>query len=297
MKAKKTETKNPYILIVEDESLFYRDMADYLTEKGFDVADYTPNYAEAMQHFHEHLPDAILMDIDLNDELNGINVAQRIREFSDVPIIFLSNLPTSDNIFEACRTKADDFLVKSALRNNEQIFTTLQLVLQKKKKVQPKYGIRVLTKYYIELPKNSTTNLSHTLAENETPTRQNITQAEEQIILSFRDIAYITPVVDYKNNTKHSLETNEDKGSQIGKGYQEFQSISGKKFYKHITLTELTELLPDYFLQCSQSFIVNAYKVEKIINHSTITVYKREIKIGTTYVQSFHKKVEQFFIT
>lgn len=290
MKSKTTNPKRPYILIVEDENLFYLDMSAYLKEKGFDVAPYTKSYSEAIQSFHERLPDAVLMDVDLNGELNGINVAQRIREFSDVPIIFLSNLPTSDNLLEAGKANADDFLVKTALRNNDQIYATLQLVLHKKRKTHPKYGIRVLSKYKIENPNTKPKNLSDTQLDN--TEKQNITSANEKsIILPFRDIAYITAVNDFTPKMVNGQEV----PHQVGKGYQAFHCTNGKIYYRHNPLRELKEdKLPEYFLFPNQSYLVNAYKVSEILNRSTILVHNTSIQVNQNFRDEFFKNLSKF---
>lgn len=296
MKTKKTDVQKPYILIVEDEILFYRDMSDYLTEKGFTVAPYTKNYREAMQRFHERLPDAVLMDIDLGEELNGINVALRIREFSDVPLVFLSNLPTTDNIFEACKANADDFLVKTAIRSNEQIFTTLQLVLHKKKKLYPQYGIRVWTKFKTEYEKNSQspTDLSKTIAENDIKKENLVKNNEKSIILPFQEIAYITTFKDIVEVNKNG---NGDESSEKGKGFVAFHCLNGTMYYKYDTLKVLKkEKLPDYFLFCNQSYLVNAYAVGEINSTQKIKIANIEIPVSDRFREQFFRDLRKFYV-
>jgi len=289
MKKSIQSSDKPYILIVEDENLFYRDIANYLKDKGFEVAPYTKNYKDAKKNFHDRLPDAVLMDIDLNEDLNGFNVAQYIREYSDVPIIFLSNLPTFENIEESGKSKADDFLIKSALRNNEQIFATLQMMLNKRKKQYPKYGIRVFANYKYDSNIDFEDNNESFRDVSIDNKRKNITKTgEKSIILPFKDIAYITTFKD--------IQVIGETTSQKGKGYQAFHSVKGMMYYKNETLQTLKDdILPDYFFYCSQSTLVNAFAVKEIINAKKIRINEKTIDVSDRYREQFFKELRKFY--
>ncbi|WP_028580713.1 response regulator [Desulfogranum japonicum] len=78
------------ILIVEDEILIGMMLAENIRDFGYEPYDVATTANEALHAFHQHLPDAILMDISLSGQLDGIDAARLIREHSDVPIVFFT---------------------------------------------------------------------------------------------------------------------------------------------------------------------------------------------------------------
>lgn len=101
------------ILIVDDD----RDMAMFcetvLGYKGM-TTHVTHNGASALDALQEFKPDLVLLDLYM-PEMNGIEVAQLIRERPDmalVPIIFMSGEESLDKRFDAIRMGGDDFLEK-----------------------------------------------------------------------------------------------------------------------------------------------------------------------------------------
>jgi CheY-like chemotaxis protein len=78
------------VLVVEDDP-FVRDMmVDVLIEAGFEVSE-AGCAAEALQVFAAHRIDAIVTDVDMPGELDGIGLAHRIRELNrEVGVIVTS---------------------------------------------------------------------------------------------------------------------------------------------------------------------------------------------------------------
>lgn len=98
------------ILIIEDDMTIAATLASHLTQWGYEVkyAEDFKNILEEMASFSPHL---ILLDIML-PFFNGFHWCQRIREFSKVPIIFLSSASDNMNIVMAMNMGGDDFVEK-----------------------------------------------------------------------------------------------------------------------------------------------------------------------------------------
>ncbi len=79
----------PKILIVEDEAIIAADIAGKLGRLGYEIAGTAMRGPEAVALAHEHRPDVVLMDIHLIGPMDGIEVAERIRE-CDLPVIYLT---------------------------------------------------------------------------------------------------------------------------------------------------------------------------------------------------------------
>ncbi len=66
------------------------EIQDRLQDLGFMVVGAVPSSEKAIASYIEKSPDLIFMDIQLQDDIDGIETASHIRRFSDVPIIFLT---------------------------------------------------------------------------------------------------------------------------------------------------------------------------------------------------------------
>ena len=98
------------ILIVEDDRTIAETLASHLAQWGYEVkcVEDFKNVLEEMTEFSPHL---ILLDIIL-PFFNGFHWCQRIREFSKVPILFLSSASDNMNIVMAMNMGGDDFVEK-----------------------------------------------------------------------------------------------------------------------------------------------------------------------------------------
>lgn len=84
------ENEKRSVGIVEDEGMIAMLLRELLTREGFEVVCTVKTGREAVDCVRERSPEVMLMDINLKDDMDGIDAATRIREFSDIPIIFLT---------------------------------------------------------------------------------------------------------------------------------------------------------------------------------------------------------------
>jgi|SRR5690606_19903055 len=98
------------ILIVEDEGRLAEILEEYLRREGF-RAERARDGLRALELWRAARPDLILLDIML-PELDGREVARRIRAESDVPIIMLTALDDEVDRLVGLGLGADDYVVK-----------------------------------------------------------------------------------------------------------------------------------------------------------------------------------------
>ena len=103
---------NIRVLVVEDNPLHRQKLEFYLEEAGYVLAGSTDNYGEAMRLFRAVQPDLLLLDIHITGERDGIELAMRIREESNAPLIFTTSLKSKDVIDRAKATDPDAYLIK-----------------------------------------------------------------------------------------------------------------------------------------------------------------------------------------
>lgn len=101
------------IAIVEDEPAIRDNYADVLKKQGYEVALFK-NRKEALAAFNKKLPDLALLDIGLEDEIDGgFELCRALRAKSDVlPIIFLTARDSDLDTISGLRLGADDYLTK-----------------------------------------------------------------------------------------------------------------------------------------------------------------------------------------
>ena len=98
------------ILVVDDEELLVKGIRFNLQNEGYDVITGT-NGMEAVTLTQTHQPDLIILDV-MMPVMDGLSACARIREFSDVPIIFLTAKTQDMDKLLGFEQGADDYLTK-----------------------------------------------------------------------------------------------------------------------------------------------------------------------------------------
>lgn len=99
------------ILIVDDEPQIRKQLRIGLNGYGYDVLT-AANGGEALIVTAQHQPDMIILDIALGEDADGIEVCQRLREWSKTPVIMLSVHDEEKIKVRALNAGADDYLTK-----------------------------------------------------------------------------------------------------------------------------------------------------------------------------------------
>jgi two-component system KDP operon response regulator KdpE len=103
-------TERSRVLVCDDEAQILRALRAILREAGFEAL---PAYSgeEALDVAAVSDPDAAIVDLVLPD-IDGVEVCQRLREWSDMPIIVLSAIGEEDAKVRALAAGADDYVTK-----------------------------------------------------------------------------------------------------------------------------------------------------------------------------------------
>ena len=98
------------ILIADDEIKIRETLSDYLTAKGFDVTLAKDGEAAVCCAENENF-DLIILDV-LMPNKDGLEACKEIRDFTDIPILFLSALGQEEDLLKGYKFGADDYIVK-----------------------------------------------------------------------------------------------------------------------------------------------------------------------------------------
>lgn len=100
------------ILIVEDESIVAEDIRRSLQNMGYSILSMASSGEEAIEKVKEFKPDLVLMDIMLEGEMDGIEAADMIHSFSNIPIIFLTAYSDEKILERAKITEPFGYIIK-----------------------------------------------------------------------------------------------------------------------------------------------------------------------------------------
>ena len=100
------------ILVVEDEVIVARTIANQLTQLGYTVVGRASSGVDAIQKANSMRPDLVLMDVVLKGEMDGIMAASQICSQQDIPIVFLTAYADENTLQRAKNTLPLGYIVK-----------------------------------------------------------------------------------------------------------------------------------------------------------------------------------------
>lgn len=98
------------ILVVDDEPLYLRLLKVNLESEGYEIIT-AKNGEEALDQLTQSMPNLIIMDI-MMPKMDGIVACERIRQFSNVPIILLTARTEEQDRVNGLNIGADDYVSK-----------------------------------------------------------------------------------------------------------------------------------------------------------------------------------------
>ena len=137
--------KKSKILIVEDEILIANTISRYLNSKDYEVVGIAISYEESIALLNNQQTDLALLDIRLNGEKTGIDVAHYIKDNLKIPHIFLTSQYDSLALEAAKSTFPSGYLSKPMQK--ETLHSTIEIALfnYQQTKVEDQEQILTLT--------------------------------------------------------------------------------------------------------------------------------------------------------
>ena len=118
------------LLVVEDSLIVNKHIEVCLKAEGYTVySAFKPK--EALDLLKERDFQLILLDVMLNDEIDGITLAREINELYNIPIIYLTALSDKETIERAKITQPYGYIIKPF--NESELLTNIEVALHKSK--------------------------------------------------------------------------------------------------------------------------------------------------------------------
>lgn len=122
------------VLVVDDEKLIVKGIRFSLEQDGMEV-DSAYDGEEALEAAKRNEYDIVLLDVML-PKLNGFEVCQQIREFSDVPIIMLTAKGDDMDKILGLEYGADDYITKPF--NILEVKARIKAIMRRSSSKEPK---------------------------------------------------------------------------------------------------------------------------------------------------------------
>jgi DNA-binding LytR/AlgR family response regulator len=245
------------LLIIEDEPIIARDIADALEDMGYGVTDICRNHRTALESLQNKRPDLILCDIHLDgDDWDGIRLAAEIRRLYELPLIFLTALTDPATIGRAAKVEPDAYLTKPFEERN--LYAAIELAISKFALRQPG-------------------NLPSAHAPEETPPPPFIANCffvkdkKKLVKIAAGDILWV-------------------KAEGV---YSHLATAAGRHYLLTTNLGAIeNKLLNLPFLRVHRSYLVNVQHIQSV-EEDVLTVGAERIPLGKSYREAFYRRLQQ----
>lgn len=251
------------VLLVEDEQLVAEDISEILQEEGYAVTGMASEGKAAIEMFKETEPDIVLMDINLQGEMDGIQVAEALNQIRRTPIVYLTAQADAASVARARATKPSAYLLKPFEERNLLISLDIALSNFSEKKIA-----------------------AHPVLESNESEGQ-ITSAKEKLrsesILASNDVLFIKQNYKFVKVMRKELLYIEADGSHA------YINILSGRLVLRLSLSQIVERLADeQLVRVHRSFAVMRNAIESF-TETEIIIQQRSIPIGEAYKESFLK--------
>jgi DNA-binding LytR/AlgR family response regulator len=124
------------ILAVEDDPLYVEALTIAIEELGYELMGTADNAADVLTAIQKQQPDVILMDIQINDRLTGIDLAKMIQPFTAAPVIYVTAFKDKLVIDKAKLTLPSAYIIKPY--QTESLQAAIELAVFAKQPSKPK---------------------------------------------------------------------------------------------------------------------------------------------------------------
>lgn len=117
----------PLILIIEDELLIAHDIGQILEREGYEVVLNIMTVEKAVRLINELAPALVLIDINLNQQMEGIKIGQYLHAADRIPYVYITSYTDKLTLDEVKDTRPHGFIAKPF--KPIDIVTTVSIVL------------------------------------------------------------------------------------------------------------------------------------------------------------------------
>lgn len=117
------------VLIVEDDPLYASQLEWLAGNLQYEIVGNCTNAFEAIDLFHQKIPDLLLLDIQIIGDIDGIQLASRINQIRKTPIIFITSISDDETFNRVQQIGPAGFIIKPF--NPMQLQRMIELTVSK----------------------------------------------------------------------------------------------------------------------------------------------------------------------
>jgi PAS domain S-box-containing protein len=128
------------IFIIEDDAIESMDIKINLESMGYEITGVAGSGEEALQKLSQTKPDIVLVDIIIKGSMNGVELAQKIKDKFDLPFIYLTSHSEEKTLEQAKITQPFGYVIKPF--DAVELKITIEIALYKhemEKKLQKRF--------------------------------------------------------------------------------------------------------------------------------------------------------------
>lgn len=119
------------ILIVEDDEPVARGLTDILNGSGYQT-EWCTEPQKVLEILKKQRLDLIILDVNLGGEENGYGLCKKIREISDIPVLFLTAYKSEMDVVRGFKVGGDDYITKPF--RMQELIVRVQALLRRGKR-------------------------------------------------------------------------------------------------------------------------------------------------------------------
>lgn len=248
------------VLIVEDELLIAEDLAAWLEDYGFEVTGIASTGNQAFLLYKKNKPDVMLIDIELDGEMDGVELAHMINQTRPIPFIFLSGNFDPVTLARVKHTNPSNFIVKPF--EEQQLSISIDMAIanfaSSKTPLTPQ----------IEPEKTGKENENYFLLKD----RIFIKNRNKRVRIMITDILYV----------------------KADNQYADLFTMEGRHTLGFTLNHSLEKLDHPLFCRVSKSYIVNLNYVEGLgYGDNSLFINEQEIRIGAKFKDEFLRRLRR----
>lgn len=260
-----------YILIIEDESILYERLKQFLVNQGFTIGLYTKSYDEAINSIKIKRPDLVLLGIKLKGDKDGIDLGKTLYKTYKIPFIYLTDFEDEATFNRALLTSPTIYEVKTKPNiDTKHLLHAIKIILNNKNlKTQKKKGLMGYVDYLDKIKSYG---------------KKDITR----VPLTFKKITFFSTenYID-KKGTLNTLKDN----------YVRLETLNNNCYFYKSSLRNLVKIIPAYFIRINESTIVNLSlkTFNGKINGKKLLINNHIFIVKDTYCKEVRKRINSIY--
>lgn len=121
--------KQARVMLVEDERIVALNLKRKLMAMGYEISASAVSGEQALALVRQNIPDIILMDINIEGEMDGIDTAASILSEFNIPVIYLTAYSGEETLDRARTTRPFGYVLKPF--SDRELHATIQMALER----------------------------------------------------------------------------------------------------------------------------------------------------------------------